>query len=210
MNNLSELTNYEKINVSTKDVGLTEEQIIELHIAGVDTIGLIIASEEYILAELTGIKLDTARAIKEKVNQSGAALIVPKNDIGEEDSTYDFDDPYELLITVIQDEIFRYHNEYKQKTGINIALSALETLDISADLFSRLNDVNQSDSRAMLLSFPTRNILDVYDDLYQKEFDIKLILDFRKYVCLTTGMPRELYELLDKYEFMRRLFEKIQ
>lgn len=32
MKNFSELTNYEKINVSIKDVGLTEEQILELHV----------------------------------------------------------------------------------------------------------------------------------------------------------------------------------
>lgn len=165
MKNFSELTNYEKINVSIKDVGLTEEQILELHVAGVDTIGLIIASEEYIFAEITGIKLDTVHAIKEKINQSGAALIVPMNDNSEEDSAYDFDDQYDLLITIIQDEIFRYHNEYKEKTGINLALSVLETLDISTDLRNRLNDANQSDDRAMLLSFPTRSILDVHDKM---------------------------------------------
>ena len=64
MKNFSECTNGKKINVSTKELGLTEEQIFKLRVAGIEKIDLILVAGDQRIVEILDIDLDIGRDIK--------------------------------------------------------------------------------------------------------------------------------------------------
>ena len=209
MKKFSELTNYEKINVSTKDVGLTEEQIFELHIAGVDKIDLILAAEDQMLAEITDIDFDITKDIKIALNQNSVAIDIPINET-EEDDEYTLEKPYALLQAITQAEIFDRLKSYKEKTGTDLVTDNIENLYLEEELRTMLAVIDQEKERILLAAFPARIVATTFELLHGQKMDMRLIIEFRKYVCSVTGMSMRVYDQLDEYAHKASVFEKIE
>ena len=91
MERINKLTNYANVTASKKDVELTAEQIISLHIAGTDKLKLVLMSGDQKFVEITDIDLDIAKDIKIAVNKNNLAINIP---IDEADDGDVFDDNY--------------------------------------------------------------------------------------------------------------------
>ena len=94
MKNFSECTNGKKINVSIKELGLNEEQIFKLRIAGIEKIDLILVAGDQRIVEILDIDLDIGRDIKISVGKNDLALNIPIDE--SDDCQDDFDDKYDL------------------------------------------------------------------------------------------------------------------
>ena len=94
MKNFSECTNGKKINVSTKELSLTEEQIFKLRVAGIEKIDLILVAGDQRIVEILDIDLDVGRDIKISVGKNDLALNIPIDE--SDDCQDDFDDKYDL------------------------------------------------------------------------------------------------------------------
>ena len=94
MKNFSECTNGKKINVSTKELGLTEELIFKLLVAGIEKIDLILVAGDQRIVEILDIDLDIGRDIKISVGKNDLGLNIPIDE--SDDCQDDFDDKYDL------------------------------------------------------------------------------------------------------------------
>lgn len=209
MKNFSKLTNYEKINLSTKEVGLSNEQIFELHIAGVDKIGLLLTADADILAKLTDMELETAKEIKETLANKGITIDL-STDTDKEDNEDNLGKPFRLLETLVQTEILDYVKKHYERTGINIIDSNLEELDMSEDLRTRLRETIRKNERAIFGTFSARIVMMTHELFYGKKLDVNLLIAFRNYICETTSMSYKLYEELDHYSFQANIYEQIE
>ena len=202
MTNFIKLTNYEKITLSTKDAGLTEKHIFELHLSGVDTIGLILALETDAFADFSGMEYSIVKEIQGILAENGLQMDVHSYI---EDTTCDFEEPFEILSSILQEEIIKHVREYENTSGINLVTDPIEKLDMNESLKIRLTESNKGTDRTMLISMPARSIIDIYRDLNKKPIDVSLIQDFRKYVCEIASIPMDIYEQLDKYYFVEKV-----
>jgi hypothetical protein len=97
MKNFSKCINGKKINVSTKELGLTEEQIFKLRIGGIDKIDLILVAGDQRIVEILDIDLDIGRDIKISVGKNDLALNIPIDESDDCDNYQDdFNDNYDL------------------------------------------------------------------------------------------------------------------
>ena len=97
MKNFSECTNGKKINVSTKELGLTEEQIFKLRVAGIEKIDLVLVAGDQRIVEILDIDLDVGRDIKIAVGKNDLALNIPIDESDDCDNYQDdFNDNYDL------------------------------------------------------------------------------------------------------------------
>ena len=97
MKKFSECTNGKKINVSTKELGLTEEQIFKLRIGGIDKIDLILVAGDQRIVEILDIDLDVGRDIKIAVGKNDMAINIPIDESDDCDDWQDeFGDKYDL------------------------------------------------------------------------------------------------------------------
>ena len=83
-----------KINVSTKELGLTEEKIFKLRIAGREKIDLILVAGDQRIVEILDIDLDVGRDIKISVGKNDMAINIPIDE--SDDCQDDFDENYDL------------------------------------------------------------------------------------------------------------------
>ena len=93
MKRIRKFANFEKVHVSDKGIGMSEEQILDLHVTRADKINLYLVAGDQRLVEITDINLDVARNIKISLDEKNMAINIPideandYNDFVEEDKT---------------------------------------------------------------------------------------------------------------------------
>lgn len=188
---------------------MTETQILELHASGIDKIGILLVAEDHILSKITGMELDTIKNIKSELHDSGIILDYSNDQYVKADEET-LEKPYAILYAITQAEIFDWLKVYHDKTGKDIVNVLDEQVEFPATLSSLLIGVEPQKDIMLLASFPFRSAMSFYEFMHDKKMDIRMIIEFRKYICSTTGMPMSVYDSLDEYSHKAGIWERIE